>query len=282
LSRLSETFKNYQPPVIVSSPLRVTPIVTEVKELLKNDVIGPIHHIVAFNDVPYGRIYYNSWYRNYDEMGGLFLQKATHDFDVMRFLLEQDPYLICAMNSRRVYGGKMPHDLRCRNCDKIYSCPESVFNLYYETFEFESVDLAREDDWCVFSQDIKSEDSGNAIIEYKNGVQASYTQNFFARHDAARRGARLYGPKGTIEFDWYKNCIKIFSHRTPSTSNINFNFPNNEHFCGDRELCFDFLMAMKDKRPPRSSLRDGIVSVLTCLWARNAAEKRQFCEVKMP
>jgi len=57
---------------------------------------------------------------------------------------------------------------------------------------------------------------------------------------------------------------------------------NMPHFGGDRELCYDFLMAMKEHRPSRSPISAGILSALTCLWARESAETRQFCEVKMP
>jgi hypothetical protein len=57
---------------------------------------------------------------------------------------------------------------------------------------------------------------------------------------------------------------------------------NMPHFGGDRELCYDFLMAMRDGKPTRSPIEAGILSALTCLWAREAADSRQVCEVKMP
>ena len=54
------------------------------------------------------------------------------------------------------------------------------------------------------------------------------------------------------------------------------------HFGGDRELSFDFLMAMRDRRPSRSPIAAGILSALTCLWARESANNRQGYEVVMP
>ena len=135
--------------------------------------------------------------------------------------------------------------------------------------------------YCVFSKEIQIEDMGSCLIEYEQGPQLSYTQNFFTRYNAAQRGARLYGYKGTIEFDWYRNQIKVFSHTRPTVETIDFT-GDMPHFGGDRELCYDFLMAMRDGTPSRSPLDAGILSALTCLWAREAADTRQACAVIMP
>lgn len=280
VAQLARAFENYAPPVVVSFPLRLTPIVQKVKELIDQDAIGAVDHAVVWNDVPYGRVYFNSWYRNYDQAGGLFLQKATHDLDCLGYLLGQDPAWVCAMKSQRIYGGDKPHDLRCRACGEQRTCPESSFNRFYETFDFGEAPIL-EDDWCVFSREIRNEDSGNVLLEYANGMQASYTQNFFARHKTARRGARLYGFKGSIEFDWYENRIHLYSHRQPTATTIDF-AGNMPHWGGDRELGYDFLLAMQEHRPSRSPLSAGITSALTCLRARESAETRQFCRVALP
>ena len=54
------------------------------------------------------------------------------------------------------------------------------------------------------------------------------------------------------------------------------------HFGGDRELCYDFVMAMAEGRPTRTPVSAGILSALTCLCAKQSAETRQFVDVKMP
>ena len=73
-----------------------------VKELIEADVISTVECVVAFNDVPYGEVYYNDWYRNYDQAGGLFLQKATHDLDYIYYVLGQPPHVLCAVKAQRV------------------------------------------------------------------------------------------------------------------------------------------------------------------------------------
>ncbi|MFH1007968.1 MAG: Gfo/Idh/MocA family oxidoreductase [Candidatus Latescibacterota bacterium] len=278
--KLAQAFESVTAPTVISFPLRLSPVVQRVKEIIESGMVGTIEHVVAFNDVPYGAVYFEDWYRNYDQVGGLFLQKATHDLDTIQYLLDQRPRWISAMKAQRVYGGDKPYDLRCVDCSEQDTCMESPFSLFHKRFEGDRV---QQKDWkmCLFSEGIENEDLGNCMIEYESGAQASYTQNFFARYEAAQRGARLYGYKGTIFFDWYKNVIQVFRHTSPMVETIDFK-GNMPHFGGDRELCYDFLMAMKEHRPSRSPISAGILSALTCLWARESAQTRKFCEVKMP
>ncbi|MCM8814772.1 MAG: Gfo/Idh/MocA family oxidoreductase [Candidatus Omnitrophica bacterium] len=282
LKTLDKTFQNVTAPVVVSFPLRLSSMAMKVRQIIESGRIGEIEHVVAWNDVPYGSVYFNNWYRNYNEVGGLFLQKATHDFDYIFFLTGRKPKMIAAMNSQRIYGKRdKPFELLCRDCDEKMECIESPFNLFYKRFKGDKVDW---NNWqkCMFSKDIKNEDSGNALIELDNGVQVSYSQNFFVRNQAVgRRGARLYGYKGTIDFDWYRKTIIVYDHIMPTTETIEFG-GDLPHFGGDRELAYDFLLAMKEKRPSRSPIEAGIISALTCLWARESAEKKKFFEVKMP
>jgi len=277
---LDAAFRGRKSPTVVSFPLRLTPIVQRVKELIEADAIGTVEHVVANNDPPYGDAYYNRWYRNYDQTGGLFLQKATHDLDYISYLLGQRPRLICAMKAQRVYGGDKPFDLRCVDCDERETCPESPFNLFRQRYQGEAVQEMPER-MCLFAKGILNQDLGHCIIEYESGAQASYTQNFFARLQAGRRGARLYGYRGTIDFDWYRNDIRVYKHHSPGVETISYG-SGMSHFGGDRELCLDFLLAMRDGAPSRSPISAGILSALTCLWARESAETHRFCEIVMP
>lgn len=281
VQQLDEAFRTYQAPTVVSFPLRLSPLLQKVKEIVDSGRLGTVEHVDAFNDVPYGGIYFRSWYRDYALTGGLFLQKATHDLDYLTYLLGQPPRWVAAMNARRVYGGEMPWELQCKDCQLKESCPESPFVRFRRGYERGEVVYSQQHDYCVFSAGMEIEDIDNCLLEYASGAQVSYTQNVFARYQAERRGARLLGYNGTLEFDWYQNQIKVFSHRQPTVETIDFT-GDMPHFGGDRELCYDWLMALRDRAPSRSPIGAGILSALTCLWARESAQTRQFYEVKMP
>jgi len=162
------------------------------------------------------------------------------------------------MKAQRVDGGDKPFDLKCKDCDEQTECPESPFNGFYRNVEGQRLQQ-NERRMCMFADGIKNEDQGQCLVEYENGSQVNYTQNFSARNKAAQRGARLYGYKGTIYFDWSKNQIQFYQHQTPVVKTLDFT-GNMPHFGGDRELCYDFLLAMRDGKPSRSLIEAGILS----------------------
>lgn len=279
LRRLDKAFRNFKPPTVVSFPLRLSPLATKAKELIKAGAIGTVENFNAFNDVPYGDAYFYAFYRNWNEVGGLWLQKATHDLDYLNFLLDQKPVLVAAVNSQRVLGGDKPFNLTCDKCSQNEKCLESPYNAFY-TRRIRDAERMRKDKLCVFAKGIKNEDSGSCLLQYENGVQGVYHQNFFARNKAARRGVRLYGYKGTIEFDWYTGELKVYYHHKNAVETLKFE-GGDGHGGGDEELGHDFLMAMRDGKPSRSTVKDGILSALMCLKARESCETRKFVKIRM-
>lgn len=281
LQQLAAAFQGYTAPTMVSFPLRVSPLLERVRDIIQQGQLGAVEHVDAFNDVPYGSVYYRSWYRDASLTGGLWLQKATHDLDYLHFLVGQTPKTVAAMGTKRVFGGDQPWELQCKDCSLRESCPESPFVRFRRGYDRASVQFAEHGDYCVFSTGIDNDDISNCMITYEGGAQLSYTQNVFARYRAERRGARLLGSEGTLEFDWYQNRIQIFSHRQPTVETIEFT-GDMPHFGGDRELAYDWLLALRDGQPSRSPLEAGILSALTCLWARESAHDQQFYAIRMP
>ena len=262
-------------------PLRLTPIVQTVKELIDADTIGTVEHVIAFNDVPYGDVYFYDWYRNYDQVGGLFLQKATHDLDYVHYLLGQRPRVVCAMKAQRVYGGEMPFDLHCVDCEKCGNLPREPVQPLST-----SASRARQSttslNACASMRAASSTRTWAIACWSTRTAPSAATRRTFS--PASRRrgvGRGLYGYKGTIHFCWYENKIRIYKHQSPVVETIDFT-GEMPHFGGDRELCLDFLRAMRDRQPSRSPIEEGILSALTCLWARESAETRRYCDVVMP
>lgn len=266
--RLWQCNEKYSPAVVVSHPLRLTSIVQLAKQIVDSRQIGTIEHVQAINNVSYGGVYYHSWYRDEMETGGLFLQKATHDFDYMNYVVGQQPIQIGAMTSKQVFKGYKPAGLTCMECDENRTCAEST------------VGTPMQEDWryCCFAKDTGNEDSGSALIRYKNGMHASYSQNFFARKGAAARGARFLGYKGTIDFDFITGLLRVHNHHTPRVDSYQFEGDDN-HFGGDGKLAASFLAIMRGQSESASTLTDGLLSALMCLKAKHSAETGTFQEI---
>ncbi len=111
--QLSEIQKAYTPKrsehVVVSFPLRRTPLFDAVADMVRSGRTGTLNQIQAVNFVSYGAVYVDNWYRDYELCGGLWLQKATHDFDYLHYLADSTPRWITAMHSQCVWKSPVLH-----------------------------------------------------------------------------------------------------------------------------------------------------------------------------
>ncbi|GBG09424.1 putative oxidoreductase [Paenibacillus agaridevorans] len=210
---------------------------------------------------------------------GLFVQKATHDFDYINHILGLKPITVCAMTSKQIFKGNKRAGMQCKDCEETSTCPESPDNLRRLAFE-EPLGP-----YCCFAEDTGNEDSGSALIAYESSMHVSYSQNFFVRKKAAARGARFLGYKGTVEFDWATNRIQVYMHHTPRVESYEIDHAATAvgHGGGDATLLENFITIMQGKtQTSLSTLEDGLNSTLLCLKAKESAETGAFCQVRWP
>ncbi len=241
--------------IVVSFPLRMSPLCRKVHEMIGTGVLGTAEHLLGVNYVPYGNVYFDSWYRDYQTTQGLFLQKATHDFDYLSYLAGAPIVRVAAMLSRdRVY-----RDSSRRKNDRDQSA------LFYDRLGTPETGM--------------NEDSSSALLEFANGTQGVYTQVFYAKRDAAARGSTISGRNATISFDWYQAKIKLVRHHEPFTETISAD-SNLSHFGGDEALGRNFVDVVKNDAESLSPLVAGLQSVYACLAARESAHTGRFVQVR--
>ena len=260
--------------VVVSFPLRLTRHVQTATEIVRSGRLGIINQVQAVNNVSYGGVYYGQWYREYELTGGLWLQKATHDFDYVTYMLGAVPLRITAMHGRLAYGGDMPPDLRCSRCDLTETCPESPKNLLARGDDGGTLNHTRPtpdaDHACTFSRSILHQDAGSAIILYGNGVHAAYTQNFLPRRGAGLRGATVIGYDATLTFAWQRDTLQVIDHHRDHVEEVPVRATGG-HGGGDEQLAQNFVDVMRHRASSRAPLDDGLLSAAMCLAARDAA-----------
>ena len=278
---LEKAFEKSGCRVVVSLPLRVSPLCTLARQYIEKGAIGSPEHIQAANYVPYGSWYFDTQYRDFEITQGLFLQKATHDFDYMSHLMGANITRLAAMHTRgRVFGGKKRVGLVCSECDEADTCLESPQNRQRN---FSGGILS--DHACVFGVDCGSpetgmnEDSSSALLEFASGTHGVYTQVFYTRRDGATRGATVSGYHGTVSFDWYKDKLKYVRHHAPFTDTVKTD-AGVGHFGGDLELAYDFIDLIRGKGKTRTSIWMGIQGAYACLAAKESAEKGCFVTVR--
>ncbi len=279
--QLEEAFRQHPCPTVVSFPLRVSPLCEMTHRYIKDGAVGTPEHIEAWNYVGYGTVYFEDFYRDYSNTQGLFLQKATHDLDYLAMLMGSPIVRVAAMKTvGHVFGGDKPAGLRCSKCPEAGQCLESPANRMRNDSSYST-----EDHWCVFGRDCGSpeegmnEDSSSVLLEFASGAHGVYTQVFFVRRDAGKRGARISGYRGSLDFDWCRNDLFYYRHHEPFTDQIKAS-ANMAHFGGDRELALDFLKLIRDGVAPRAGWKEGLASVYTCLAAKESAETGKFVDVR--
>ncbi|MCX5660161.1 MAG: Gfo/Idh/MocA family oxidoreductase [Planctomycetota bacterium] len=278
---LEKAFRKSKTEVVVSFPLRVSPLCVRAQQAIESGEIGRPEHIAGLNYVPYGTVYYTPG--SYQSLQGLFLQKATHDLDYMMGLMGSRVRRVGAMASKgRVFGGSKPAGLVCSKCDEAETCKESPKNRQRNG----SASGKNKDHACVFSVDIGTpetgicEDSSSCVLEFESGATGVYTQVFFSRRDAGRRGSIVSGYDGTVSFDWYRNDITLVHHHKPFTDTFTSKGGAN-HFGGDDELASDFVDLIHGRiKRSRTPIETGLASVYACLAAKESSETGRFVEVR--
>jgi predicted dehydrogenase len=273
---LEQAFEKARCPVVVSFPLRVSPLCELMRTMIAKGEIGDPVHILAANYVPYGTVYWEEPYRDFSITQGLFLQKATHDLDYMMYLMGSRITRVTAMATYgKVFGGDRPAGLRCSACPDSDTCLESPANRRRHL-----TSGVYGDHNCVFSVDCgsaatgRNEDGSSALVEFESGAHGAYTQVFFTRRDAATRGATVSGYLGTAGFDWYTNQARLVRHHAPFSATEAM-ASGAGHFGGDTELTHDFLDLIAGKaKTSRTPIETGLTSVYTCLAAKASAEAR--------
>lgn len=279
---LERAFEKSKCETVVSFPLRVSPLCALARQYVEEGAVGNPVHITALNYVPYGTVYWEAGYRDYGITGGLFLQKATHDLDYISYLMGQPIVRVSAMQTvGQVFGGNKKANLFCSKCPDQETCLESPQNRKYN-----GSGGALGDHRCVFGRDCGSvedgtlnEDCSSALLEFASGAHGVYTQVFYARRDAAMRGATVSGYMGTVQFDWYKNELNRVRHHAPFSA-LEKAVDGMSHFGGDLELGRDFMGVIQGKAKSRTPIETGIQSAYACLAARESAQKGRYVTVR--
>lgn len=278
---LERAFEKSKCEVVVSFPLRTSPLCQLAHQYISDGAVGSPVHVTAVNYVPYGVGYWEQEYRNFKITQGLFLQKATHDFDYLQFLMGAPIVRVSAMATwGQVFGGKKRAGLVCSKCDEQETCLESPQNRTRN-----QTSGTRSDHACLYSVDCGNpktgwnEDCSSALIEFASGAHGAYTQVFYSRRDAGARGATVSGYMGQVGFDWYKNELTHIRHHAPFSGTERAG-EGMSHFGGDIELGRDFIGVIEGKAKSRTPIEAGIQSVYACLAAKTSAEKGRFENVR--
>ena len=276
--------ENYRGPIVVDHVMRHAPIVAKAKELIDTGAIGKICSASFVQNCFYGNGMYHNFRRTMEGSGGMFIEKATHDFDIMMYLLASRPVKVSAIARLQAYGGDKPNDLQCRNCEQRLSCKESINNIQYRYGAAEMMEIKGCNDMCVYAKAVDVPDNEVCMIEFENGTFGTYTECFFTPASYSSREYEITGLEGIMKIsfslgsDHHKGKVLVSPRfGTPGDAvTYDFDYRNNNHYNGGGEVVKHFCRVINRQETPFTTVRQAFLAEVLGHSATLAAQTGEF------
>lgn len=265
----------------VGKNLRHTPTHKKLFSLLEEGKVGRLLTIEA-NEYYYGgRTYFRRWNRLVKYGGGLWITKASHDFDLLNWFAGGNPTKIFAASNLSHYKPIKDAGPNCRVCKIKGACPD-----FYDINDPEKSHLSPKmddlgrlgeeasgipRDLCLYNSDKDTFDNGIAIVEYDNDIRATYTVNVVSARTT--RQMRLTGTEGSAEGDMETGFVKYWKRHTNKTEEFDLaDQINSEHGGADDTILIDFFNCCQKFRKPKSGWQEGKMALVLGLAARESCD----------
>ena len=214
--KIKETKEKTGKDVIVTFNLRFQPFFKQVKELIKSGEVGDVLsiHFEWMLNTYHGADYFRRWHRVRENSGSLLVHKSTHHFDIVNWLLEDEPVSVNAYGTRRFYGPtREERGERCLTCKYKDTC-EFYFDIdknpNYEKMYHNCEDVdGYYRDGCLFSEEIDIEDSISVNVEYTKGAVMSYSLVAHSPYEGLN--LCINGTKGRLEVKKFCKSIEGYA-----------------------------------------------------------------------
>jgi len=260
--------------------LRHGPVHELVHKMVEDGEIGRPLQIEANEWYYGGRTYFRRWNRLERFGGGLWLTKATHDFDLLNWISGGSPLRVHAASSLSLYKPKEGAAIRCRDCKLSSSCPD-----FFDASQADDLTKASEAsgglpvDLCLYNSDKDTFDNGMALVEYSNDVRASYALSVVASRST--RQMNVTGVDGLIEADMERCSVSLTKRHSGKRSSFDLSsLCQSSHGGADSRILDDFFDCHRKGRKPRSSWPEGRASVLVGLAAMRACETHSAVDLQ--
>ncbi len=250
--------------------LRYSPFYRKIKEIVES---GDLGEIVSFEfnetldfDHGGGRIF-STWRRNYDLAGSHLLEKCCHDLDLANWLIGSLPVKVASFGGRDFFTPDHAHHV-----DRVGPAPggRRAYHAYNST-----PDVVH-----PFSPGASIVDNQVAILQYENGVRATFHTNC----NTAMRERRFYlcGTEGTLKADAYTGEIswRRIGYGVPTYLIKPTDGGGQGHAGGDDVMAANLLSAMCGNGELLASVDDGIRACVTAFAIDEAMEQGTVIDLK--
>jgi predicted dehydrogenase len=259
---VKSAYQNKELNFIISYPLRYSNHYKKIKELINKKEIGNIislefNEVIGFN---HGAFIMSDWRRFKKYSGGFLLEKCCHDFDLINWLIEDIPKKVASFGGRNIFIEKnnfIYPDLQIYE-NTINNNLKSVFN--------------------PFLSDKDIIDNQVAILEYRNGIRATFHTN--SGSSIPERRMYICGTKGTIRADLLTGRIEIRKLNSKEIEIFTDELNKESHGRGDLHLMEELNKIILNQNIIKKEVDDSIKSVITCLAVDYARENGEIISLE--
>ncbi len=227
----------------------------EILSLEWKEVLGP-HHWSTYCRYPS--------YNKKDVIGSWLLEKCCHDLDLMNWLVESPCHRVASFGSRSYFNPRDNLPKYCTdNCPIENECIFSAFKFHPELKE-NSEKLPKFYTLCVYNSGSDLIDHQSAILEYSNGVTATFSLIPLIQEERSSRFVYICGTKASLKGDWSKNRIRLFPHEGKEEIVCDPDLSEErEHGGGDPKIVSAFLDWLDDPgKLPKTTEKEGWEAML--------------------
>ena len=256
--------------LIVGFVLRYAPFYRGIKERLDHGDLGPIMSIEANENLPFaqGAFFRRDWRRFRRFTGTYLLEKCCHDLDILCWFADSLPLRVASFGGRSFFTPRADAPLYCRDCDLDCAHRLELDPLPPKPATEPELTRGKDLDLCCFNSSQDIVDNQVVIIEFANGVRATFHSN----QNAASPSRRMYlvGERGCIEGDIYWGFFQYAPIRyTGDWEGLPWERTEvvraGQHGGGDDSQLGDCLRRLRDGRPVMAGGREGLIACVTAL-----------------
>ena len=276
--------------LMIGFNLRHHPVLMRLKELIDNGTLGKI--FIAENREFYdgGRTYFSRWNRFFESTGGLWIHKASHDFDIFNWLLGfPKPLRVSSFAAVNVFDkNHLPFELEagktpgpdCNNCPYQDKCKDK-WVLSEEAMRLWSPEAVAEDGYvknlCMYLSEKDNHDNGLAMVEYENDIKVSLFETFVGCK--SDRVYTIVGDKAFAEVSLTNRTITITPRWGAEVVTYQVPLAEGEHGGADPNLVESFCKVIRGELTVNSTAEHGLLA--TALGQAAEMSRRQHRMVEM-
>ncbi len=262
---------------------RFSPFFRKIKELLAAGTIGQLISISAceYLGVSHSSSYMRRWHRKRENSGSFMLAKCSHDIDLLHWLTGSYTSRVSSFGDTNFLLPSKAPATHCSKCPQAETCPYRFDGGFvYMTPADQADPSANNFDLCIFNDDKDIVDNQVSILEFANGIRATFSLQLF-HPDQSKRYVTLTGTEGFITGCMQDHIVKLQYNCDDRIEEFDVTPADTSgHGGSDRKLVSDMVEFVRRDQNLDDSLRDGMASTVVALAIERARSRGEVVNIE--